>query len=99
MIIDTNIKLVNMNGAVLQDNDGTGKLIDATVKTAIVNAILVPTKDETGMDKVKKYELAKKVFNSDKVDLDEQDIAFIKEAIGKNYPPLVVGQVYELLKV
>jgi len=87
-----------MDGQVMKDNVD-GQAVDATVKMAIVNAVLAPVQNEKGVDKVKKYELAKKVYNSDEVDLDEKEIATIKERVGETFPPIVVGQIYELLKV
>jgi len=98
MLVKTNTPLKTMDGQVMKDNVD-GQAVDATVKMAIVNAVLAPVQNEKGVDKVKKYELAKKVYNSDEVDLDEKEIATIKERVGETFPPIVVGQIYELLKV
>ena len=99
MLVNVNQVLKTLDGQTMKDNDGQGNAIDATVKMAIVNAVLSPVQKESGVEKVKKYELAKKVFNADEVDLDEKEIALIKERIGELYAPVIVGQVYELLKV
>ena len=99
MLVKVNVPLKTMDGEVMKDNDGQGKAVDATVKNAIVNAVLAPVQKELGVDKVKKYELAKKVYASDEVDLNEDEIKTIKDAVGKNFAPIVVGQIYELLKV
>ena len=99
MLIDTTILLTSLDGTVMKDNDGQGNAIDVVIKNIIVNAILSPVQQESGVDKVRKYELAKKVFASDKVDLNEEEIKLIKDRVGEIYAPLVVGQVYELLKV
>ena len=99
MLVNLDIPLVNMDGQVMKDNDGQGNAIDATVKLAIVNAVLSPVQNENGVDKVKKYELAKKVYASDEVDLNEDEIKLIKDRVGEMFPPIVVGQIYELLKV
>ena len=82
----------------MKDNVG-GEAVDATIKMAIINAVLSPVERELGVEKVKKYELAKKVHISDEVDLNEDEIKLIKDRIGETFPPIVVGQVYELLKV
>jgi len=76
-----------------------GQAVDATVRMAIVNAVLSPVQKESGIDKVKKYELAKKIYASDEVDLNEDEIKLIKDRVGETFPPMVVGQIYELLKV
>jgi len=99
MLVNVSQVLKTMDGQTMKDSDGTGNAIDATVKLAIVNAVLSPVQKENGVDKVKKYELAKKVYASDEVDLNEDEIKTIKERVGETFPPIVVGQIYELLKV
>jgi len=98
MLVNVNQMLKTIDGETMKDVVD-GKAIDATVKMAIVNAILSPVKDESGVDKVKKYELAKKIYASDEVDLDEDEIKLIKERVGEGFAPIVVGQIFELLKV
>ena len=98
MKVKVNEVLRTLDGQTMKDNVD-GQAVDATVKTVIVNAVLAPVDKESGIDKVKKYELAKKIYASDEVDLDEDEIKTIKDAVGKNFAPIVVGQIYELLKV
>ena len=98
MLVKVNVPLKTMDGQVMKDNVD-GQAVDATVKMAIVNAVLSPVQKESGIEKVKKYELAKKVYSSDEVDLNEDEIKTIKDAVGENFAPIIVGQVYELLKV
>lgn len=98
MLVKVNILIKNMEGVVMQDNVD-GEAVDATVKMAIVNAVLSPVERENGVEKVKKYELAKKVYASDEVDLDEEEIKLIKDRVGEVFAPIIVGQVYDLLKV
>ena len=98
MLVKVNIPLKTMDGQVMKDNVD-GQAVDATIKMVIVNAVLSPVQKESGIDKVKKYELAKKVYASDEVDLNEDEIKLIKDAVGENFAPIVVGQIYELLKV
>lgn len=98
MKVIINQVLKTLDGQTMKDNVN-GIAVDATVKDALVNAVLAPDKDESGVDKVAKYELAKKIYSSDEVDLDENEIKTIKDAIGKSYAPIVVGQIFELLKV
>jgi len=98
MLVKVNVPLKTFDGQVMKDNV-EGEAVDATVKTAIVNAVLAPVQNEKGVDKVKKYELAKRIYAKDEVDLNEDDIKLIKDAVGENFAPIVVGQIYELLKV
>lgn len=100
MIVNTEQVLKTMDGKTMKDNDGSGNVIDATLKLAIVNALLAPTqKQDSGVDKIKKYELAKKVYNNVEVDLDEKEISLIKDCVNTAYPPLICGQVNDLLKI
>ena len=99
MLVKVNVSLVNIDGKAMKDDDGQGQVIDATVRLAIVNAVLSPVKTDKGIDKVKKYELAKRVYTSDEVDLNEDEIKLIKDRVGESFAPVVVGQIYELLKV
>lgn len=98
MLVKVNVLLKTMDGQVMKDNVD-GEAVDATVQMAIVNAVLSPVQNEKGIDKVAKYELAKKIYSNGEVDLNEDDIKLIKERVGETFPPIVVGQVYELLKV
>ena len=98
MLVKVDTPLKTLDGQVMKDNVD-GQAVDATVKNAIVNAVLSPVEREKGVDKVKKYELAKRIFESDEVDLNEDDIKTIKERVGEVFPPIIVGQIYELLKV
>jgi hypothetical protein len=42
--------------------------------------------------------LAKKIFSDDEVELTVEEVALIKSRVGETFPPLVVGQVYEILE-
>ena len=97
MIINVDVKLMTLDGKVMMDADSSGNAVEATVKTLLINAVLAPTKDEKGVDKVRKYELAKMIFKGGKVDLTPEDIVLIKQQVGDNFAPVVVGQVFEML--
>lgn len=98
MLVKVNKPLKTIDGQMMKEVVD-GEAVDATVKMAIVNAVLSPVEKESGVDKVKKYELAKRVHTSDEVDLNEDEIKLIKDRVGEAFPPLIVGQIYELLKV
>lgn len=98
MLVNVNQVLKTLDGQVMKDNVD-GNAVDATVKMAIVNAVLSPVEKESGIEKVKKYELAKKIYAADEVDLNEDEIKLIKDRVGEGFAPIVVGQIFELLKV
>lgn len=97
MKLDVTQVLKNMEGKTMKDSDGNGNAIDATIRMAIVNALLSPVQKDTGVDKMKKWELAQRVFKQDEVEVSIDDVKIIKDRIGELYPPLIVGQVWKIL--
>ena len=98
MNVDVTKNLITFDGQTMKDIVD-GEAVDATLRMAMVNAILSPVEKESGMDKVKKYELAKRIHNAkDEVELSAEDISLIKERIGEVFPALIVGQVFDLLE-
>lgn len=99
MLVKVTETLKTFDGKTMKDGDGQGNMIDATLKLAVVNALLAPIKgQESGVEKVKKYELARKVYQNDEVELSAEDISLIKSRIGDMFPALVVGQCFEMLE-
>ena len=97
MLLDNTKVLVTLAGEPLKESvDGEAK--DVTVKTVIVNALLNPMEKDTGMQKMEKEELARKVYQNDSVDLTIEQVKLIKDRIGEMYAPIVVGQVWRLLE-
>ena len=97
MKINVDEKLKTLDGQTMMDNDGKGNAVEASLKTLLVNAVLAPANEDKGVDKVRKYELAKMIFKGGEVDLTPEDIILIKEQVGNNFAPIVVGQCYEML--
>ena len=75
---------------------------DLTLKTVSVEALLATFDDErslSGEEKAKRYLLATRIYaNPEDIDLTVEEIAKIKQLIGKGYGPLVVGQAWEILE-
>lgn len=98
MKIKVDVVLKNMNGAALKDIDENGVTIDATLRRTLVNAVLTPIQNESGIEKVKKYELAKRIYTNDEVELTDEEIKLLKNRVGESFGPIVVGQVFEILE-
>ena len=99
MLIDVSKVLVQMNGRELMDRDDEGNAISATVKVALVNSALSPEQKDTGVQKVQKYELARKIYAAEStVDLGVEEIAMLKKRVEEVYPPLVCGQLVAILE-
>lgn len=57
-----------------------------------------PPAEMTGEEKAKRFMLATKIYNGDGlVDIGTKDIELLKDLIAKNYPPLTVGQAWNIL--
>ena len=51
-----------------------------------------------GEEKLKRYKLAMLIYDNDAPELSIEDLAKIKELVGKAYVPLIVGQVWSMLE-
>lgn len=95
MKIQFNQNLVDLAGEniVIQDEE-------VTLRSVCVNALLSEFQNEnsTGEDKVKRYELAKRIYENDELELEAKQIALLQERVGKNYLPLIVGQATKMLE-
>ena len=69
------------------------------LKDAAVEALLAPEENQTGEEKAKRYLMATRIYaNPEGVDFTVEEIAKIKQVIGKGYGPLVVGQAWLYLE-
>lgn len=80
-----------------------GKVVESKesflLKDACVNALLANDDEKIeGTEKMKRYLLASKIQQANELDLKSEEIVKLKEAVGKAYGALIVGQVYQLLE-
>jgi hypothetical protein len=97
MVLNTIQALVNFNGKPLQEMVD-GKLVDITVRTVTVNVLLSPKEKDKGTDKIRKYDLAMRIYKEDSVQLTLEEATLIKELVGEAFGPIVVGQLYKMLE-
>lgn len=72
-----------------------------TLKAASINALLIvnPNEQQTGEEKVKAFSLAMRINDAKgPVELTVEEVAKLKDIIGKSYGPIVVGRAYTLLE-
>ena len=95
MRIDITQSLVGYNGEPVQNMAG----VAFTLRAACCEALTAAYPDEklTGEEKVKRFELARLLYVEDEPDVSVEDLALIKQLIGKGYGPVVVGPVWLLL--
>lgn len=102
MKINFNQELSQINGQPLLDADTSGEGRDikqATMKNVVVNALMFPVQEDNGETKLKKYNLANKIYQADDaVEITIDDAVVIKKAVGKGYGPAVVGPIFNLLE-
>lgn len=95
MRIDFGQKLIDFRtGEPLKDPDGE----EATLASVAVSALLAPEQGQDGKEKFKLYELAKAISPGKVVTIDAEDVAKIKESIGKHYTAAAVGAAWNLLE-
>jgi hypothetical protein len=98
MKVEVNQPLKDLEGKVI--NKDTEKKIEFQLKDACVNALMAEIEGEKidGNEKVSRYLLATKIQKANELDLKSEEIAKIKDLIGKVYGVLVVGQCFEMLE-
>jgi hypothetical protein len=72
----------------------------ATVKGAVIDALLATYNDEqnlAGAEKLKRYKLAMRISN-DETEFESEEVTLFKTLTGKAYGPIVVGQVWDTLE-
>ena len=98
----------NMTVNIMEDEKGSlgGQKVtkkDLTLREVITNSLLAPPpqgqRDQMeGAEKARRYFLAIEIYTEkNQVELSVDDIKLIKDEIGRVYPPLIVGQAYEIL--
>lgn len=103
MKINFDSKLTDLKGNTIKENID-GKEVESTLKDPCLNALLADVKKpqnapiETGRDKFKKYNLAKKISEGGVVDITAEEITLIKEQLGLAYSALVVGMCWDVLE-
>lgn len=87
--------LTDLNGVTI--NDGAQ---DVTLKTVALQALLAAYADETqlsGQEKFARYKIADRI-NDGGEEFSVEEVALLKQLVGKAYLPLVVGRAWELLE-
>jgi hypothetical protein len=104
--IDFTQALTGINGDELKQcakNDEAGKcleLVSMTLGDVALYALIVPSEDEKNLDPKKKFErdrLARRIYKNAHAMLSPEDVALIKERIGKTASVVQVGAAWPLL--
>lgn len=101
MDINTDVKLLSMLGEPIKTALEPGRPPEElTLKTVLIQCLINESEGEKieGKRKLDRYALALKVKDGGVVDLASEDITLLKDAVSKQFPVLVVGQVHRLLE-
>lgn len=103
MKVNFSQKLTQINGQPLLDadapNEDGNSIKQATAKSVVVNALMFPDTTDSGEGKLKKWNLANRIYSSDReVEISVEEANVIKKSVGKSFGPVVVGPVYNLLE-
>lgn len=94
MKIDFSQQFVMLDGRVINDELKQ----PLTLKTVASNGLLSDQQVD-GTEKFARYQLAQKIHGATEgLDLTVEDVAKLKDVIGKVYPPMISGQAWLLLE-
>jgi len=96
MKLDVTHTIKALDGSPIKDDQDR----DLTLKAVLVNALLTQGDEKlSGEEKYKRYTLSKKIYEcGGEVDLAVEEVAQLKRLVGDLYPPIIVGQVFDILE-
>lgn len=73
---------------------------EMTLRSVSLGSLMIMAGNDQvpAVERAKRYDLALRFIDSDEVDFEAEEIALIKDLIGKMYHPIIVGQVWRLLE-
>lgn len=89
------VPLLDLDGKEIMAPDGKRFTLRHAVQQALMT-VLESDRNMTAADKVRAFSLALK-SQADDMEASAEDITFIKDRIGRAFPPLVVGRAFEML--
>ena len=100
MLIDVTKKLKNFDGDdMFLNTDGPAAPQLMTLRNTSVTLLSAGFRDTTisGEDALVRFQLAGRIHEQDKLDLDVDEISLILQLAAKSFNPLVYGRMVELL--
>ena len=99
MRINPNAILTDLEGKPIQMVENGP---EATFARVVIHSLNTPEQNDDGSKKWDKFVLCKKLHKAAEagtcVDVTVEEAALIKQSIGKNFVPIVVGAVYEVIE-
>jgi hypothetical protein len=95
--VDFSSVLVGVDGKPLMGADGKSSMTLSDAAVLALETVLDEDRTATGAEKFRFDELARKIYRAKNVVLPVEELALIKQRIGKVFGPAVVGPVWRLL--
>lgn len=95
MKIPLSSPLLGLDGKEIQTPDGKSFALRDAIQQALMG-VLESDRNMTAADKLRAFSLALK-SQSQEMDATAEDVAFIKDRIGRAFAPLIVGRAFEQL--
>lgn len=95
MKINLTTELTQLDGTPVPDTDGE----PMTLRTVFCNVLTGQRQGENipGPEKVRRSDLAIKIYNADEISLGIDDTKLLRDLVAGGYIPLIVGPVWHLL--
>jgi hypothetical protein len=96
MKIDFSAVIKDLDGEAVKDGDK-----DATLGRVACSALLASYAAEQNLaaeDKVRRFRLAETAAKGGEQEIKVEDVALIKQLIGKMFAPLIVARAYDLIE-
>lgn len=95
MKINVTRNMLEIDGRVIRANDK-----DVNLRECLINVLAyVPASRAVAIeDKIKRYKLAKKIFENETPDISAEEIVLLKKLLNETYGPTIVGQACEILE-
>lgn len=95
MKVKLNEELKGVDGIEILKND-KGRPI--TLRDVCINSVLSPMEGDDDRKKFERYEIFKKIRDTEDCVLSSEEITTLKKTIAKHNPPLIMGQCWDLLE-
>ena len=97
MLRDFNQGIIGLNNLVLVDENGSNLVLGHVAVGALLANL--PNENIDGVEKAKRFALAMRIHGKEEaVEVTAEEVAKIKELVGKVYTTVVVGRAYDLLE-
>lgn len=96
MIRDFSKVLTGLDGQPLKDGDKEIPL--SVVCVNALRGVYRGEEDLSGVEKEKRYKLCERIYEQGEVEISIEELALIKNLVGKGYPVDIVGPAYALLE-